>query len=136
MRPEIHSANSLGEFWIELSARFRSYYAVHDERKSAESSSIIRASCLYAIWCARSESIEVRQPALIEFYQRLPRFAVHCNPSNYKRIVDDLVSHLGIAELEKESGEIGFCLKADQKKKFMADLRQAEAERQMRSRKK
>jgi hypothetical protein len=131
MRSEIESVNQLGRFWVDLSTRFR-YHYLSDARDSEKT---IRSICLYAIWCTRSESLDIQEPALIEFYQGLPRFAIHSKPSIYKRIIEDLVANLGIAEIEKRSGEIGFYLQADEKKKFLVDTRQAESERQKCSRK-
>jgi hypothetical protein len=135
MQAEIHAADSLGEFWIELSARFRSFYTAQSDSQSAQSPQFMRAICLYAIWCTRSDSVDIQGPAWIEFYENLPRFALQSNPSIYKRIVDDLVSNLGIAEMEKQSSTIGAFMTPDENKKFFTDVSVAEAERQKRSRK-
>jgi hypothetical protein len=135
MSSEIESADRLGRFWCDLSGRFQQHYETKYQDNSTNSPGIIRSICLYAIWCTGSDSFKIREPALIEFYQAVPRFALNCKPSIYKSIIDDLVANLGISDLETKSGDIGYSMDADEKKKFIADARQAELERQRRSRK-
>ena len=135
MQAEINSADSLGGFWIELSARFRSFYSAEKISPAVASPPIIRAICLYAIWCTRSDSFAIQEPAWIEFYENLPRFALQCSSSIYKKIIDDLAANLGIAEMEKQSGAIGGYMQPAVKEKFFADIRNAEHQRQQLSRK-
>jgi hypothetical protein len=135
MHSEIESADRLGRFWCDLSARFQQHYDPKYEYDASNTPGIIRSICLYAIWCTKSDSFKIQEPALIEFYQGVPRFAMNCKPSIYKSIIDDLVANLGITELETKSGDIGYSLNTYEKNKFMADARQAELERLRRSRK-
>jgi hypothetical protein len=135
MRPEIESADRVGRFWVDLSARFKQHYDPKYQDDPTNSAGIIGSICLYAIWCTRSDSFKIHEPALTEFYQGVPRFALNCKPSIYKNIIDDLVANLGIDEIEKQSGEIGFYIEPDEKRKFMTDARQADYERRQRSRK-
>jgi hypothetical protein len=135
MRSEIESADRLGRFWVDLSARFQQHYDPKYQDDPTNSAGVIRSICLYAIWCTRSDSFKIQEPALIEFYQGIPRFAIHSKPSIRRRIIEDLVAHLGISELETKSGEMGYSMDTNEKNKFMADVRRAELERQKRSRK-
>jgi hypothetical protein len=123
MRSEIQSAESIGRLWIELMARFERYYGPASNQ-TKEPSSQVRATALYASWCSRSESLEVQEPAHIEFYEYLPRFALQCSDANFKRIIRDLVRTLGIAEIEK----MGCSLKAGDLKRFLATAKDLEEE--------
>ena len=135
MQPQIRSAESIGDFWIELAARFHRYYSHASGEGHYESPTLIRAICLYAIWCTKSESPDVQQAAWIEFYEGLPLFALRCEPTVYKAIVKDLVASVGIEEIEKSAGTIGTRMKPGQIEKFLADARQANQERERISRK-
>jgi hypothetical protein len=135
MRSQIEAAESIGYLWIDLALRFQQHYELRDESDEEESPELIRNICLYAIWCTRSKSSVMQQAAWIEFYERIPKYASRRKPSISKRIVADLVSHIGISEIEKHSGTFGAYMKPDQLKKFMADVREADRERQRRLRK-
>lgn len=132
MRSEIQSAESVGGFWIELISRFEGRYssATHDEPK--ERAALIRSTCLYAIWCDRSESLNTQEAARIEFYEYLPSFALGCTDVNYARLVRDLVVNMGIGEF----GKMGASLKPVEREKFLADARGSDDERRRLSRKK
>ena len=134
MEPEIRASESVGRFWIELVCRFHRHYKAN-VRTDEDSTNLIRAICLYAIWCTRSESQETREAALIEFYEGLPKFAIQCPPPIYRTIVKDLVLNLGIGEIEGLAGTIGAFMESGQLQKFLADARTEDTNRQMRSRK-
>jgi hypothetical protein len=133
MRSEVESAQSAGVLWIELISRFREFYNPVSETQRSEPPNLIRNICMFAIWCTRVNAADVQQGAWIEFYEGVPQFAFQSRPSVYKRIIRDLVSSLGISEVEKSTGTMLAHLTAEQQKKFMADLEQAEYERQRRS---
>jgi hypothetical protein len=135
MRSQIGVAESVGYLWIDLAVRFKQYYESLNESPVEESPKFIRNICLYAIWCTRSKSSATQQAAWIEFYEQLPKYASRCKPSISKKIVADLVSNIGLSEIKKHSGTFGAYMKPDQFKKFMADAREADHERQCRSRK-
>jgi len=135
MRPTIEAAESAGGLWIELAGRFKRYYSSLDGQEQKQSPNLIRAICLYAIWCTRSDSSTTREAAWIEFYEHVPRYAFRCKAPTYKRIIEDLVANIGLAEIEKSSSTFGTYMKPDQLKKFMADARLADRESQRRSRK-
>jgi hypothetical protein len=134
LRPEVEAAENVGSLWIELACRFQNYYSSGIEAEE-DSSKLIRAVCLYAIWCIRSDSHDTQQAALIEFYEVIPRFAISCTAFIYKRILNDLIQNLGIEEIERSAGTIGGNMNPGELKKFLADVRQADYERQKRSRK-
>jgi hypothetical protein len=134
MRPEIQASESVGRFWIELASRFHRHYKA-GLCGEEDSPKLIRAICLFAIWCTRSESQETREAAWIEFYEGLPKFAIECQRSIYGKIVRDLVLNLGIEEIERSTGTIGGFMESGQLKKFLSDARQEDADRQQRSRK-
>jgi hypothetical protein len=134
MRSTIEAAESVGALWIELAVRFQRYYSSLDGPEQQESHELIRAICLYAIWCARSDSSTAREAAWIEFYENVPRYAFRCKADTYKKIIEDLVANVGLAEIEKFPA-FGAYMKPDQLKKFMGDVRQADHERQQCSRK-
>lgn len=118
MRGEIQAAESVGELWIDLIARLHHNYV--DESPS-ESPELVRAICMYAIWCTRSESWRTREPALIEFYEYFPKFALHCPEPVYRQVVADLVSNIGLIEVEK----MGATLAPADLKRFLTDAHQA-----------
>src|SRR6266849_7797744 len=120
MRPTIEAAESIGMLWIELASRFHDYYRSLDDQGGKESPELIRAICLYAIWCTRSKSSATQQAAWIEFYEYLPQYASECKPSIYKKIVEDLVANIGLAEIEM-SPALGAYMKPDQRERFMHD---------------
>jgi hypothetical protein len=135
MHSEIQSAESVGTLWIELASRFHRHYGKSSGEGRDGSPKLIRAICLYAIWCTRSDFPDTQQAAWIEFYENLPRFALQCEPTKYKAIVNDLVANIGIDEIEKSAGTIGAYMKPGQIDKFLADARLANQERQRNSRK-
>jgi len=122
MRSQIQSAESVGYFWVDLIWRLKANYA-QDEPK--EPPSVVRAICLYAVWCAGSESQATREAACIEFYEYLPKFALECPATGYKRLIRDVLANFGLAEIE----QMGVSLDAADLKRFLADARQAEEER-------
>ena len=135
MHSEIQSAESVGTLWIELASRFHRHYGNASREGHDGSPKLIRAICLYAIWCTRSNSPETQQAAWIEFYENLPRFALRCEPTIYKAILKDLVANIGMDEIEKSAGTIGAYMKPGQIDKFLADARLANQGRQRNSRK-
>ncbi len=132
MRAEIESAESVGRLWIELISLLHDHYKSAQEAAAPrESARLFRAICLYAIWCAGSDSLETQQAAGIEFYFYLPRFALQWPDSIYSRFMRELVASMPMAEIEKMGGS----LKPSDLKRFLADVRQADDKRQRRSRK-
>lgn len=131
MRSEIHSSESVGRFWIELTARFKDQYRSETGDEPKEPPTVIRNTCLYAVWCERSESPDTREAAGIEFYEYLPSFALQCPRPSYQRLIRDLVANLGIEEVEK----MGVSLEPAESRRFLADARQANEDRRRRSRK-
>jgi hypothetical protein len=131
MRAEIESAESVGRLWIELISRLHGHYSSAQHATPRESPDLFRAICLYAIWCVGSDSLETQQAAGIEFYFYLPRFALQSPDSVYRRFIRELVTNMPMAEIEKMGGS----LKPSDLKRFLADVRQADEERQRRSRK-
>src|SRR5271163_3015215 len=125
MRSEIQSSASVGYLCVELASRFGDYYRAPRLEGRSGTPKLIRAICLYAVWCTRSASVETQQAAGIEFYGGIPRAALQCTAVVYKRIVNDLVAILGIAEIERSVGN----------SEFLADAREAELVRLRRSRK-
>ena len=100
-------------------------------RRKTRLSNSVRAICLYATWCTASDSPETQQAAAIEFYFYLPRFALQCPDSVYKRFIQELIANLPLMEITKMGGG----LQPSDLKRFLADVRQAEDERRRRSRK-
>ena len=131
MRADVQSAESVGGLWIELISRLESHYNSEPLATPGETSKLFRAICLYAIWCTRSDSLETQQAAEVEFYYSLPRFALQCPDLVYRRLTRELIANIGMTETEKMGG----ALKPGELKKFRADVRQAEDERQRRSQK-
>jgi hypothetical protein len=124
---EIEAAESVGGLWIELMARVHQHYG-----SGIDSPEFIRAVCMYAIWCDRSQSQQTQEAAWIEFYEYFPKFALKwCTEPVYRKIVADLVSNIGIAEIEK----MGCSLEPADLDKFMADTRQADNHRKRKSQK-
>ena len=129
MRTEVESAGSVGALWIELIMRLHHHYDAYEATR--DSPSLFRAICLYATWCKGSDSPKTQEAAAIEFYLYLPRFALRCSDSVYKRFIQDLIANLPLKEIE----EMGSSLQPDDLKRFLADVRQAEDERRRRSQK-
>ena len=86
---------------------------------------------MYAIWCDRSESQSTQEAAWIEFYEYFPEFALKCPEPVYRKIIADLVSNIGMAEVEK----MGCSLDQTDHNKFLADARQADDDRKRKSQK-
>jgi hypothetical protein len=135
LRCEVEAAKTVGFLWIELVSRFQRCYDSEMAVAQNGSTELLRSICLYAIWCTRSDSFATQEAALIQFYEGIPRFAIQSESSRYKRIVADLIQNLGLAEIEKSAGTTAIALRSDELKKFLADARQAENERQKRLRK-
>jgi hypothetical protein len=129
MRMEIEATESIANLWIALIARLHSHYRCSFQENPAESSEFVRAVCMYAIWCSRSESPGTQDAALVEFYEYFPKFALQCPEPVYRNILTDLVSNLGMAEVEK----MGLILNASDLRRFLADARQADVDRKRRS---
>jgi hypothetical protein len=131
MRAEIQSAESVGGFWITLMSRFHGHYRseIHDEPR--QSPTLIRATCLYAVWCDRSESPGTQEAARIEFYEYLPSFALQCTRLNCQRLVGDLVANLGTEEIAR----MGVSLGPVDLDRFLAEVRRADGDRRRRSQK-
>ena len=96
--------------------------------KSAE---LVRAVCMYAIWCTRSESQRTREAGLIEFYQYFPKFALQCPDPVYLEILNDLISNIGIKEVEK----MGATLAQADLNRFLMDAQSVDDDRKRRSKK-
>jgi hypothetical protein len=135
MRSEIQTAETVGAVWVTLAFRFQGSYDAEQSTDEMERRKLIRNICLYAVWCTRSKSFDAQQAAWISFYEGLPKFAIRCEPSIYKKIVRELIENLGIEEIERSAGTITAYMTSAESKKFLADVRQAEQERQKRSRK-
>jgi hypothetical protein len=133
MRSAIQSAETVGALWVQLMARFARHYRQIAQAETGESPELMRAICLYAVWCTRSKSFAIREPAYIGFFQHM-QSVLRIKPQMRKQIISDLVANLGLAELEKQSGEIGYSMKPDEVQRFFADAREAENERQRRMR--
>jgi hypothetical protein len=121
MGPEIETAESVGRLWIELVSRLH----------GLESPELFRAVCLYAIWCTGSDSWEAQQAAGVEFYFHLPGHARQWGDAAYRRFVKGLIANLPRAEIEKMGGG----LSPEERKRFFADIQEAEEEQRRRSRK-
>jgi len=128
MRTEIQAAESIGQLWIELIARLQSHYR---EESPSESSELVRGVCMYAIWCTRSESQRIREAAFIEFYGYFPKFALQCPETVYRQILADLISNIGVIEVEK----MGAALAQSDLNRFLADAHQADDGRKAKSKK-
>jgi hypothetical protein len=131
MRSDIQFAESIGAFWIDLIANFQRLYGHEPHDELGEAPEFVRALCLYATWCAGSRSLSTRQAAWIEFYEYLPAFALRCPEIIYRRIVRDLVTNIGIGEVEK----MGCSLKLSDLNRFLSCARESEDERKRRSQK-
>ena len=129
MRTEVESADSVGALGIELIMRLLCHY--NADAATGDRPNLFRAICLYATWCKGSDSPKTQEVAAIEFYFGLPRFALLCPDSVYKRFIQDLTANLPLKEIE----EMGSSLQPGDLKKFLADVRQAEDERRRRSQK-
>lgn len=135
LRCEVEAAKTVGFLSIELVSRFQRYYDSEIAVAQNGSTELLRSICLYAIWCTRSDSLATQEAAFIQFYEGIPRFAIQSESYRYKRIVADLSQNLGLAEIEKSAGRIAIALGSDELKRFLADARQAENDRQKRLRK-
>jgi len=131
MRAEIESTESVGSLWIELISRFHGHYSSEIEDAPTNSPALVRATCLYAIWCDRSESSTTQEAARIEFYEDLPTFALQCTRLNRQRLIRDLVANLGTEEIAK----MGVSLGAADLERFQAEARSADGDRRRRSQK-
>ena len=72
-----------------------------------------------------------REAAWTEFYEYLPGFAFQCPEPVYRKIIADLVSNIGMAEVEK----MGCSLNQADRNKFLTDAQQAEDDRKRASQK-
>jgi hypothetical protein len=138
MRPEIQAADSVGALWVELAAQFPTIYN-NDSLvgpKQSEAPALFRAIARYALWCTRSKSQTIAEPAWIEFYEGLPRFALQCKEPVRKKIVEDVIVTIGLAEVEKAAEAIRGYVGSEQTEKFLAKARLCQQVRQRRSRKK
>jgi len=131
MRSEIERAQSVADLWVELICRVHTHYRSGLHENAAEPSDFFHGVCLYATWCARSESHRVQDAAVVEFYQHFPRFALECPEPVYRSILAELVSNIGVAEVEK----MGVGLKESDRERFIVNAREADDERRRRSRK-
>jgi hypothetical protein len=131
MRTEIEATDSIVALWVEVIARLHSHYRSDIQENLADSSEYVRAVCMYAAWCRSAESQGTQEAALIEFYEHLPKFALQCPEPVYRKILADLVSNLGMAEIEK----MGLALNESDLKTFRADAQQADDNRKRRPRK-
>jgi hypothetical protein len=131
MRREIEATESIAALWVEMIARLHSHYRSGIQENVADSSDYVRAVCMYAAWCRTAESQSTQEAALIEFYESFPKFALQCPEPVYRKILADLVSNIGMAEVEK----MGLALNESDLKRFHTDARQADDDRMRRSRK-
>lgn len=128
LRQQVEHAESIGMLWIELHMRFCEAYRKPETQESLE---FVRRICLYAIWCSRSESQKVREPAFIEFYEQVPAYALSTEPPVRERILRDLLANLGMAEIQK----MGINLTESERKKFFDYVAKLQKERELRTRK-
>jgi hypothetical protein len=131
MRTEIEATESIANLWVELIARLHGHYRSGIQENPNEPTEYVRAVCMYAIWCSKSESPRTQDAAFIEFYEYFPRFALQCPEPTYWKIVSDLLSNLGMAEVEK----MGAILKDADRERFLADARRSDHDRTRKSRK-
>jgi len=131
LRVEIQAADSVARLWVDLIARLHSCYRSSPDETAKGSPELIRAVSMYAIWCDRSDCQCTREAAGIEFYEYFPKFALHCPQPVYRKIIADLVSNIGMPEVEK----MGCSLDQTDRAKFLADARQAEDDRKRKSQK-
>jgi len=129
IRKEIEAADSISALWIELIAMLHSHYRSGVQDNQIEGAGYVRSVSMYAIWCSRSESQRIRDAALIEFYEYLPKFALECPETVYRRIVADLVSNIGMAEVAK----MGAVLAEADRKRFLTDAHKADDDRKRKS---
>jgi hypothetical protein len=131
MRMEIEATGSIANLWVELIARLHRHYRSGIQENPTEAPEYVRAVCTYAIWCSRSESQHTQDAALVEFYEYFPKFALECPEPVYWKILADLVSNIGMAEVER----MGVGLNDSDLTRFHADARQADDDRKRKSRK-
>jgi hypothetical protein len=113
--------------WIELILRVQAHYRSGDD----DPNEFVRSLLLYAVWCARSESPRTREAAFIEFYYWFPKFAMEGPEPVHRRVIADLVSILGMSEIE----QMGAALRPPELKKFRTDAQAAADELRRRSQK-
>ena len=68
---------------------------------------------------------------MIEFYEYFPKFALQCPDSVYRKILDDLVSHIGIKEVRK----MGAVLAQADLNLFLTDAQRVDDDRKRKSKK-
>ena len=125
LRSEVQAAESVGMLWCELCSRFDAHYE-HLDSENTESSALISAIYLYAIWCTSSKSVDTFNAAAIGFYEHVPWHALRCNSPKYQLIVEDIVKNIGMPEIKRMAGVFGYLLKPDQFTKFLADCGKAD----------
>jgi hypothetical protein len=124
MRADIEKAESVTMLWVELEVRYRRYYDRLSEGVGQGGAQLIRPIYAYAIWCSRAESAETSDAATIGFYYGIPVNAFNTfrsDPSKYEHILEDLVSNLGLPEIERMRWAFAALIEPPQLDKFMAD---------------
>jgi len=129
LRLKIQDSETIGAFWIELSSLIHHFYRDSGERGLGNQPTLIRNICLYAVWCKNSESHNVREATLIEFYEQIPRLAARYRPPVYGKIIRDLVASIGRAEIEAAVKAASAYMKPAESDKFLAEVARAEHER-------
>lgn len=125
MRNEIQAVQSVGDLWDELSSRFNLYYSYFDH-KLVRSSEFIPAIYLYADWCTRAESLAVREAAIIGFYESIGLVIFRVNEAVRKKIIQDLLKHVGLEKIRSLRNAFGQLLDSDQREKFLSDCEQVD----------
>ncbi len=120
MRFEIESADSLTELWIELTSRFESHYT-SPASTTITASDFIRRVYLYGMWCSAAEDWRAREVAYIGFFESIAPFAIRSGKSEYSRIVEDLVANLGMPEIKRRAGNLGYSLSSAQLQQLLKD---------------
>jgi hypothetical protein len=136
LKVEIDSSDSPTMLWIELAFRFRDYYLRPASPKQMERPDFVRSICLYAVWCTKSGPPEAREPAAINFYEDLSRFAIQSGREVRELILSDLIVNLGLPEVEDMAKISGPLVGSEELKRFVADAERVADKQRRHSKKK
>jgi hypothetical protein len=136
LQPEIQRSATIGELWIELSAKLHSHYTTSSESTAESCVTFARNVHLYALWCHGAADWRTKEAAGIEFFESIVRFAIRSGKLVYQRIVDDLVDYIGVPTIKNNAVSFGYGLSPGQLENFLRQVDEAARRRARRSAKK
>ena len=136
IRPTIQTAATPGELWIELSSRLQKHYSTPPLPSPKGTSDFVRRVELYALWCHSVADWRTKEAVGIEFFESMLPFAIRSGKSVYDRVVEDLVSYLGVPAIKDCTATFGYGVSPQQLEHFLKQVDEAALRRSRRSAKK